>query len=913
MSIRHLESLFAPASVAVFGASERAGRLGTTVWQNLRASFQGPLFAVNPKHRCIGSDKVYANVKSLPQVPDLAVICTPPATIPGLIAQLGARGTRAAVVVTAGLDRATRRAMLEAARPHMLRILGPNGTGLQVPHLGLNASFSQLVAQPGELAFVSQSGALVTAMLDWAAARGIGFSHFVSLGEGADVDFGDMLDYLGSDPRTRAILLYIESIDLAGDTRRSEGGPRAAREPGGQLAASKFLSAARAAARNKPVIVVKAGRSPAGQAAAASHTGALAGSDAVFDAAIARAGMLRVLTLPDLFLAAETLARFREGPAERLLVLTNGGGAGVLAADEAAAHGVPLAPLDEALRARLDAVLPGNWSHANPVDIIGDAPPDRYVAALEALAQDSASAVLLIHAPTALVPSTDIARAVLPLLSRAPQRVLGCWLGESTVVQARRLCREAGVPDFNTPEDAVRAFSFLRTYRRHQEELLQTPPARDARRPVDGAAIRRLIDQAMAQGREILTEPEAKDLLAAAGVAVAPVVEPQAEAAAAAAQALGYPVVLKIVSRDIVHKSDVGGVHLDIANEAELRQACAAMLQRVREQRPRAQVQGFSVQAMVSRRHAHELIVGASVDPLFGPVILFGAGGASVEVVADHAVALPPLNTPLALALIARTRVSRLLQGFRDWPATDVDAIAQVLVAVSQLLAEVPEIAELDINPLQAHGEGVIALDARVRLSAQRPAGAARFAIRPYPQELVEQFDWNGQTITLRPIRPEDEAQHLSFLRRLDPEDIRLRVFNSRRSIEHTELARLTQIDYAREMAFVATRPTAKGREETLGAVRVVIDPDNEEAEFGVIVRSDLKGAGMGRRLMDKMIAHLRERGTQRMVGTVLRENAGMLGLARAMGFRESGGRRPSQGVDMREVVLELQKPFPKT
>lgn len=889
MSIRNLDTLFSPASVAVFGASERPASVGATVWRNLKASFKGRLYPVNPKRREIGGVPAFADVDALPEAPDLAVVCTPAATVPGLIAQLGARGTRAAVVVTAGLDKATKQAMLDAARPHTLRILGPNCIGMLVPHRGLNASFAHIGARPGDLAFVSQSGALVTAMLDWASARGIGFSHFVSLGEHADVDFGDMLDFLGSDPHTRAILLYIESIDES----------------------RKFMSAARAAARNKPVIVVKAGRSAAGQAAAASHTGALAGSDAVFDAAIARAGMLRVLTLPDLFLAAETLARFRDGPAERLLVLTNGGGAGVLAADEAAAHGVPLAPLDEALRAQLDAVLPGNWSHANPVDIIGDAPPDRYVAALEALAQDRASAVLLIHAPTALVPSTDIARAVLPLLSHAPQRVLGCWLGESTVAQARRLCREAGVPDFNTPEDAVRAFSFLRTYRRHQEELLQTPPARDARRPVDGPAIRRLIDQAMAQGREVLTEPEAKELLAAAGVAVAPVqmVAPQAEAAVAAAQALGYPVVLKIVSRDIVHKSDVGGVHLDIANEAELRQACAAMLLRVRDQCPHAQVQGFSVQAMVSRRHAHELIVGASVDPLFGPVILFGAGGASVEVVADRAVALPPLNTPLALALIARTRVSRLLQGFRDWPATDVDAIAQVLVALSQLLAEVPEIAELDINPLLAHGEGVIALDARVRLSAQRLAGAARFAIRPYPQELVEQFDWNGQTITLRPIRPEDEAQHLSFLRRLDPEDIRLRVFNSRRSIEHTELARLTQIDYAREMAFVATRPTAKGREETLGAVRVVIDPDNEAAEFGVIVRSDLKGAGLGRRLMDKMIGHLRERGTQRMVGTVLRENAGMLGLARAMGFRERGGRGPAQGPDMREVVLELQPP----
>ena len=886
MSIRHLDALFAPASVAVFGASERTASVGATVWRNLLDGFQGPLYPVNPKHTSLGGRKTYRDVAALPEAPDLAVICTPPATVPGLIAQLGQRGTRAAVVVTAGLDKATRQAMLDAARPHTLRILGPNCIGMLVPHLGLNASFAHIGAAPGEIAFVSQSGALVTAMLDWAAARGIGFSHFVSLGEHADVDFGDMLDYLGSDPHTRAILLYIESVEEA----------------------RKFMSAARAAARNKPVIVVKAGRSAAGQAAAASHTGALAGSDAVFDAAIARAGMLRVLTLDDLFLAAETLARFRDGPSERLIVLTNGGGAGVMAADEASALGVPLAPLDAAMQARLDAVLPANWSHANPVDIIGDAPAERYVAALDALAQDPASAVLFIHAPTAIVPSAQIAQAVLPQLTTAPRRVLGCWLGDAAVKQARESCRAAGVPDFETPEAAVRAFSLLRTYRRHQEELLQTPPARDAGRPADLPTIRAIVDAVLTDGREILTEPEAKALLAAAGLPVVPtrVVGPDAMEAQAAADALGYPVVLKILSHAISHKSDVGGVRLNIGSAAELQQVCASMLARVRELRPDADVQGFTVQPMVKKRHAHELIVGASVDRLFGPVILFGAGGTAVEVLADRALALPPLNTPLALAQIARTRVHKLMQGFRDWPATDVDGVAQVLVCVSQLLADVPEIAELDINPLLANDEGAIALDARVRVSAARPAGAEHFAIRPYPVELVETWLWKGETLTLRPIRPEDEAQHLAFLEKLDPEDIRLRVFHSRRHIEHSELARLTQIDYAREMAFVATRPVAGGGEETLGAVRVVIDPDNQDAEFGVIVRSDIKGGGLGRKLMEKMMAHLRERGTHRMVGNVLTENTGMLALARALGFEESTPAGDLNDHGLRCVTLEL-------
>ncbi|MGS5085042.1 bifunctional acetate--CoA ligase family protein/GNAT family N-acetyltransferase [Hydrogenophaga sp. A37] len=887
MSIRHLDALFAPRSVAVFGASERPASVGGTVWRNLHGVFPGRLYPVNPKHATLHGVTAYAHVDDLPEAPDLAVICTPATTVVKLIEQLGQRGTRAAIVVTAGLDKATKQAMLDAARVHTLRILGPNCIGLLVPHLGLNASFAHISALPGELAFVSQSGALVTAMLDWAASRGIGFSHFVSLGERADVDFGDMLDFLGSDPKTRAILLYIESIDES----------------------HKFMSAARAAARNKPVIVVKAGRSSAGQAAAASHTGALAGSDAVFDAAIARSGMLRVLTLPDLFLAAETLARFRDGPSDSLTVLTNGGGAGVMAADEASALGVPLATLDDAMLARLDAVLPGNWSRDNPVDIIGDAPAARYVAALDALAHDTGSAVLFIHAPTAIVPSAEIAQALLPQVTAQPKRVLGCWLGDQAVAQARQTFRDAGVPDFNTPEDAVRAFSFLRSYRLHQEELLQTPPARSAAHAPDLPAIRAIVDAVLAEGRELLTEPEAKALLGAAGLPVVPtrVVCASADEAQAAADALGYPVVVKILSHAISHKSDVGGVRLNIGNASELREVCTSMLARVRELRPDADVQGFTVQPMVRLKHAHELIIGASVDGIFGPVILFGAGGTAVEVLADRALSLPPLNTPLALAQIQRTRIAKLLKGYRDEPAADIDAIAQVLVSVSQLLAEVPEIAELDINPLLANHERAVTLDARVRVSAKKPAGAANFAIQPYPAELIETWDWKGQSVALRPIRPEDEAQHRAFLEKLDPEDIRLRVFYSRRSIEHSELARLTQIDYAREMAFIATRHIDGDGEETLGTVRATVDPDNHTAEFGVIVRSDLKGSGLGHRLMNKMVAYLRARGTQRLVGTVLRENSAMLELARALGFQESANPNDADDHSVRFVALDLQ------
>ena len=885
MTIRHLDHLFAPRSVAVLGASERPHSVGATVWRNLSQGFQGRLYPVNPKHSRLGEHTAYASIDALPEAPDLAVICTPAATVPDLIAGLGARGTKAAVVVTAGLSAAQKQAMLDAARPHTLRILGPNCIGMLVPHLGLNASFAHANARPGPIAFVSQSGALVTAMLDWANSRQIGFSHFVSLGEHADVDFGDMLDFLGSDPRTRAILLYIESIES----------PR------------KFMSAARAAARNKPVIVVKAGRSAQGQKAAASHTGALAGSDEVFDAAISRAGMLRVFTLQHLFLAAELLARFRDNRSEQLIVLTNGGGAGVMAADAAAHAGVELATLSPALIADLDRVLPANWSRANPVDIIGDAPAQRYVDALTALRQARDAAILFVQAPTAIVPSAEIAEALAPLASEKPPRVLGCWLGHSAVNRAREIFRDAGIPDYDTPEEAVRAFSFLRQYHRHQIELMETPPALPDAQAMDLPGIREIVEFVLRDGRELLTEPEAKELLKRAGIPVTPtrVVPAEAQAAVYAAETLGYPVVLKILSHDISHKSDVGGVRLNLHNAAEVQQAAEAMLQRVAELRPGARVEGFTVQPMIRRRHAHELIVGASIDPLFGPVILFGQGGTAVEVIADRALALPPLNATLARSLIGRTRIAKLLKGYRDVPPAREEAIVSTLVAISQLLADVPEIAELDINPLIVDHEGAIALDARVRLSAACPAGAERFAIRPYPQSLIEHHTLpDGTALTLRPIRPEDEAQHRAFLEKMDPEDIRMRLFYSRRSIEHSELARLTQIDYDREMAFIATRPLPEGGEETLGAVRAICDPDNDAAEFGVMVRSDLKGRGMGWLLMDRLVRYLRGHGTRRIVGTVLRENHGMLGLAKRLGFTIEAH---PQDPDLRHVELPLR------
>ncbi len=878
MSTRNLEYLFAPRSVAVIGASERPASVGYTVMRNLLADgFEGPIWPVNPKYAQVAGRQAYASVKELPQAPELAVICTPPPTLPGLIEELGGRGSRAAVVLTAGVDGAADRKgrhiterMLQAAQPHLLRILGPNCVGFLVPGLGLNASFARISTVSGPLAFVSQSGALVTAVLDWANSRGIGFSHFISVGDRLDVDFGDLIDYLGSDPHTRAILLYVESIKT----------PR------------KFLSAARAAARNKPVIVVKTGRAPEGARAAATHSGVLAGADDVFDAAIRRAGMLRVENLLDLFVAVETLARGPRFEGDRLLIVTNGGGAGVLAADAAALGGARLAELSAQTIARLDALLPPTWSRANPVDIVGDAPVERYVETLKVLGDATeADAVLFIHAPSAIVPADAIAEACVPVAQQASRPVLSCWLGAASVQDAWRRFAQAGIASYYTPEEAVRAFVHSVTYRRNQEQLLQAPPSAGDEPAPDRSRARGLLRAALAAGQQWLNEAQARELMATYGI---PVVEtrsaPSVYSARAAAESIGYPVALKLASPDISHKSDVRGVVLDIESADELRTAAVAMLRRARELRPEARLEGFVVQPMVRRPKAFELLVGMASDPQFGPVIVFGHGGTAVEIVGDRAVALPPLNTALAREVVSRTRIARLLAGYRDRPAANLAAICDVLVAVSQMVIDLPELAELDINPLLTDESGVIALDARVRVARQDIArGEARLAIRPYPRELEETFAWDDGQMLLRPIRPDDGERHLAFLQRLDPEDIRMRVFSSRRSIAPSELARLTQIDYEREMAFIATIAGADGTDgqpETIGTVRAVTDADNARAEFGIVVRSDLKGRSLGFLLMNKMIRYCRSRGTGELVGDVLRENTGMLKLARALGFQ---------------------------
>jgi acetyltransferase len=888
MTIRNLNHLFKPGSVAIIGASERAHSVGATVLQNvIRGGFAGAIYPVNPRYRSLGGLKAYEDVASLPTAPELAVICTPAAAVPGLIHELGAKGTRAAIVLSAGLSDKGRSGlplrdeMLAAARPYTLRILGPNCVGMLVPRIGLNASFAHVDALPGRIAFVSQSGAMVTGMLDWAKARGIGFSKFISLGDSTDVDFGDVLDYLADDPDTDAILLYVEAVTHA----------------------RKFMSGARSAARVKPTLVVKAGRVPEGARAAASHTGALAGSDAVYDAAIRRAGMLRVNTTEELFDAVETLARLRHLRGDRLAILTNGGGPGVMATDAlVSAHG-RMAQLSPKTLAELDQVLPANWSRGNPVDIIGDAPAERYVQVLEVLMRDpNVDATLFIHAPTAIVPSAEIAAAVAPFAQQAKGKLLSCWLGSEAVAQARAIFTDAGIATYEMPEQATQGFMQMVEYRRNQALLMQVPPAMPAGEVEDRERARKAIHTVLAEGRDILTEPEAKQVLSAYGI---PIVETRTaatpEQAAKAAIEIGFPVAIKILSPQISHKTDVGGVALNLEDAAEVMHAATDMAARVAALRPDATVEGFSVQSMASRPEGRELIIGMTTDAVFGPVIMFGQGGVAVEVISDAAVALPPLNMTLARDLVSRTRVSRLLGAYRNREAADQDAICRALIHVADLVMDIPEIVELDINPMVSDARGVIALDGRIKVRAAVTEGHDRLAIRPYPHELEERTNWNGEDLLLRPIRPEDAPQYLDLFHALNPDDVRMRFFASMKELQPKQLAGLTQIDYDREMAFCAIRELGNGSQEILGVARAVADLDAIRAEFAIAVRSDLKHKGLGNVLMDKLVRYCKERGMAEMVGETLFGNTALVGLAQQFGFTVRGG-----GQDVLALHLSL-------
>jgi acetyltransferase len=727
LSDRHyLTPLFEPAAVAVIGATERPGAVGAVLIRNmLEAKYSGALFGVNPKYRSVLGVPCVSAIGKAPGRVDLAVIATPAATVPRIIEQCGQAGVRAAVVISAGFSEAgpagvkLERALLENARRHKLRLLGPNCLGLMRPALGLNATFARGAALPGTLGLVAQSGAVCTAMLDWARPNGIGFSSVVSLGGSTDVDFGEIIDYLVADEATEHILLYIEGV-------------RSAR---------RFVSALRAAARVKPVIVQKVGRHPAGSRAAVSHTGAIVGLDDVFDAVVKRAGVVRVSTIGQMVAAAQALAAHVRPRGDRLAVVTNGGGPGVMAADRAADLGIPMAELAPATLAALKPALPPHWSHGNPLDLIGDADAKRYRAAVAAcLADDGVDGVLAILTPQAMTEPDDAAQAVIEAARGSSKPVLACWMGDEQTAAARRRLAQARIPVFRTPDPAVEVFGHVSSFYRNQRALLQTPGPLEATDAPDLDTARAIVAAALSERREVLAEMESKALLAAFGIPIArTVLARTAQEAVLLASETGFPVVMKIDSPQIPHKSDVNGVRLNVANAAAVQSAWQEIVADAKRLRPEASIRGVTVEPMVRRVHGRELMVGVIRDPVFGPAIVFGTGGTAVEVHRDRAVALPPLNAFLIDDMIRGTRVAQLLGAFRHMAPVDRAALKQVLLRVSEMVCELPELAELDVNPLIADASGAIAVDARVVL---RPSPAQRdryahMAIHPSPAHLV--------------------------------------------------------------------------------------------------------------------------------------------------------------------------------
>jgi len=874
--IRHyLQPLLAPRGVALVGATERPGALGEIVYRNLAAArLEGPLYPVNPKHATIGGGRAYARLTDLPEKPDLAVIATPARTVPGILRDAGTAGIKAAVVLSSGFAEtgpegtALQKEMLDAARTGGVRILGPNCLGAMRTDVGLNATFARTYAHPGKLALVSQSGALCGAILEWANASGVGFSSVISLGGAADVDFGEVLDFLAADVATEAILLYIEGIR---DARR-------------------FLSALRATARTKPVIVLKVGRYASGGRAASSHTGALVGSDAVFDAALRRGGAVRVKTYIQLFAAARVLATGVMPPGERLAVVTNGGGPGVLAADCAAENGVPLAELSPSTLKLLDEKLPAQWSRGNPIDIIGDAPAERFAAAASAaIADPGVDALLALYSPVAVTAPQDAARALADAVRGAKKPVLASWLGDINPNESRKYLEDQGIPNFYTPETAIEAFSFLCAYRRNQAQLMEVPPALsgDETAPdlARAAAIR---DAALAEGRTALNEHEAKALLAGFGLPVPPsIIANTRDATVEAGNQIGYPVVVKILSRDITHKSDVGGVRLSLQNAAMVASAFDDMMRHVRALRPDARIEGALVQPMLRFADAREVLVGVATDALFGPVISFGAGGVSVEAVRDTAIALPPLNAPLARELMSRTRVQRLLAGYRNVPAADETALIAILTGVSRMVCLLPWLKEMDLNPVLAHADGAMIADARIEIDSARSAPPPRYrhmAIHPYPVELEETLEVKGTRLALRPMRPEDAELERAFVDSLSPDSRYNRFMHALPGLTPRMLARFTQLDYDRELALVALH---EGGFIAVG--RYAPNPDGETAEFALTVADAWQGKGLGRALLERLCKYAKLAGYRALYGHILRDNPAMLGLAQRLGFTQAG------------------------
>lgn len=890
----YLTPLLEPGAIAVIGATKRTGTIGSRVIENLLAAkYRGLLFAVNPRRTTVRGVPSFPSIDAVPARVELAVVVTPAATVPRIIDDAGRAGVRAAVIISAGFGeagpagKALEESVLANARRHGMRLIGPNCLGVMRPAIGLNATFAKARVRAGSLALVSQSGALCTAILDWAEANAVGFSSVISLGASIDIDFGEALDFLVADAKTEHILLYVEGVH---DAR-------------------SFMSALRAAARVKPVLVVKAGRHARGARAARLHTGAIVGADDVFDAALRRAGAVRVATIDQLFAAAAGLAAHIAPTGNRFAIISNGRGPGAMAADRAADLGIVLAELSNATLEGLDSALPPHWSHGNPVDIFSDADRARYAAALtRCLADPGIDGVLVMHVPQGIADPLDAAQGVIKAAKGVRKPVVTCWMGEVQVASARKSFKAVGIPTFATPEAAVDLFSHLAAYYRNRQLLLQTPGPLPFTAPGDVETARLVIDGALAANREVLNEMESKAVLAAFRIPIArTMMACSADEAALLAQQLGLPVAMKIVSPDIMHKSDVGGVRLHVQTLPEVRAAYQELTASVRAARPGATIEGVAVETMADRPNGRELMLGIVRDSIFGPVITFGAGGTAVEVLYDRAVTLPPLNELLIRDMVQTTRVARLLGQFRNLPPIAMAALVTTLMRVSEMACELPQIAELDINPLIADESGVISVDARVVVS-RPPPGRDRYghmAIHPYPTHRT--LEWrapDGTPMTIRPIRPEDAGIEQEFVQRLSPESKYFRFMGTLRELTPQMLARFTQVDYDRDMAFIAVTRVA-GNEREIGVCRYATNPDGISCEFAIVVDDQWQHRGIGRRSMNELIAYAREKRLQQMVGHVLASNTRMLKFVSEIGFVLSSD---ASDPALKRAVLDLRQ-----
>lgn len=877
MSQHYLKPLFSPKSVAIFGASDSVDSIGCVVLQNmLQGGFKGALYPINLNHAEVQGCKAYASISQIAEEVELAIIATPASSVPGIIEECGIHNVKAAVIISAGFSETgsagmvLERAVLKNAQHYNIRLVGPNCLGVIRPDIGLNASFNKGNVSAGNLAFVSQSGALCTAILDWAKSNDVGFSSVVSLGSSADVDFGEILDYLVSDVKTQSILLYIEGIRNA----------------------RSFMSAIRAAAQFKPVILIKAGRHATTSKAAMSHTASLVGSDDTFDAALRRVGVVRVQTVTQLFSVAKALSCGFHPTGNRLAIVTNGGGPGIMATDSAADLGLKMAELSERTIEKLNQTLPPTWSHGNPVDIIGDAQADRYQHAIKACLDDvNVDGVLTILTPQAMTKPLEVAKTVIDLSNQSSKPLITCWMGGEQVEESRVLFNAAKTPSFRTPEPAVEVFSFLSAYYQNQKLLMQVPGPLSHHVEPDLEGARMIIECALQDKRKVLNEMESKALLSAFHIPVAKtMVARSPNEALLIAEELGFPIAMKVNSPDITHKTDAGGVILNLTNAQSVRAAYHQVLENVKQNRPNVRIDGISIEPMIVKPNGRELMIGVTNDPIFGPVIAFGAGGTMVEVMGDRSVTLPPLNAFLVKDLIQGTHIAKVLGPFRHMPAINMNALESVLLRVSEMVCELPLLTEMDINPLVVDEHGALAADARVVVEF-RPPSADRYehmAIYPYPTYMVSNWQLaDGTNIVIRPIRPEDAELEQAFVRDLSEESRYFRFMNSVQELSQTMLVRFTQIDYSREAALIAVTKTdnIESKEVELGVARYATNPDGKSCEFAIVIADSMSGKGLGSRLMTALMDVARERGLKVMKGEVLSNNTHMLHLMKHLDF----------------------------